>query len=129
MAQQMKEPMYIEPNVPHHTIEKIPTPTGYRILISVAEVEERTKGGIIKPDSLKTKEETASIVGRVIKMGPDCYSDPDRFPSGPYCKEGDLVMIRAYAGTRFKIDGKEYRIINDDTIESTLKTPDGIERA
>jgi chaperonin GroES len=121
--------MYTEPTLSKETLDKLPRPTGYRILISIAEVEEKTRGGIILPDSLKAKEDTASIIGRVLKMGPDCYLDSARFPSGPYCKEGDLVMIRAYAGTRFRIEGKEYRILNDDVIESLVDSPNGIERA
>lgn len=121
--------MYSESKLPDGILEKLPKPKGYRILISVPEIEDRTKGGIIRPDSIKTKEETASIVGQVLEMGPDCYLDPDRFPSGSYCREGDWVMFRAYSGTRFKIGGKEFRLINDDVVEATLSGPEGIERA
>jgi len=120
--------MYEASKLSKETLDKLPTPKGYRILIAVPDVEEKTKGGIIRPDVLKTKEETASIVGQVLIMGEDCFSDPDRFPGGPYCREGDWVMFRAYSGTRFKIDGKEFRLINDDVVEATLKSPDGIER-
>lgn len=121
--------MYSESKLPDGILEKLPQPKGYRILISVPEIEEKTKGGIIRPDSIKTKEETASIVGQILEMGPDCYLDPDRFPNGPYCREGDWVMFRAYSGTRFKIGGKEFRLINDDVVEATLSGPEGIERA
>ena len=120
--------MYSESKISKEIVDKLPVPTGYRILISVPEVEEKTKGGIIRPDVLKTKEETASIVGQVLRMGPDCYSDPDRFPDGPYCKGGDWIMFRAYSGTRFKVGGKEFRLINDDSVEATLNDPEGIER-
>lgn len=121
--------MYEASKLSKEVLDKLPTPKGYRILIAVPEVEEKTKGGIIRPDILKTKEETASIVGQVLSMGDDCYADPDRFPAGPYCREGDWVMFRAYSGTRFKVGGKEFRILNDDSIEATLDDPDGIERA
>jgi len=121
--------MYAEAKLSQGILDKLPVPKGYRILISVPEIEEKTKGGIIRPDSLKTKEETASIVGQVLELGPDCYRDPDRFPNGPYCKEGDWIMFRAYSGTRFRIEGKEFRLLNDDVIEATLAGPEGIERA
>lgn len=120
--------MYKEAKLSEDILGKLPTPKGYRILIAVPAVEEKTKGGIILPDSVKSKEETASIAAQVIDMGPDCYADPDRFPSGPYCKDGDWIMIRAYSGTRFKIGEKEFRLINDDTVEATLNGPQGIER-
>jgi len=121
--------MYSEIKVSKEILNKLPRPTGYRILIVVPEVEEKTKGGIIRPDVLKTKEETASIVGQVLSMGPDCYSDPDRFPEGPYCEPGSWIMFRAYSGTRFKVGGKEFRLINDDSVEAILDNPEGIERA
>lgn len=121
--------MYTGTALSRETIDKLPRPAGYRILIAIAEVEEKTKGGIIRPDVLKTREETASIIGQVLDMGPDCYLDPDRFPDGPYCKRGDWIMFRAYSGTRFKVDGKEFRLINDDVVEATLTDPNGIERA
>lgn len=121
--------LYTESKISQEILDKLPYPTGYRILIVVPEVEEKTKGGIIRPDALKTKEETASIVGRVLRMGSDCYSDPDRFPEGPYCGSGDWIMFRAYSGTRFKVGGKEFRLINDDSVEAILNDPDGIERA
>ena len=120
--------MYTEAKLSKEIFDKLPEPEGYRILIAVPDVEEKTKGGILLPDSLKSKEETASIVGQVLAMGNDCYADPARFPSGPYCKEGDWVMFRAYTGTRFKIGNKEFRLINDDSVEATLNGPEGIER-
>lgn len=121
--------MYTEAKLSKDILSKLPRPKGYRILVAISGVEEKTKGGIILPDAVKAKEETASIAAQVIEMGPDCYADPDRFPSGPYCSEGDWIMIRAYSGTRFKIDEKEFRLINDDTVEATLNGPDGIQRA
>ena len=120
--------MYEASKLSKEILGNLPAPKGYRILIAVPEVEEKTKGGIIRPDAIKSREETASIVGQVLEVGPDCYSDPDRFPEGPYCREGDWVMFRAYSGTRFKVGGKEFRLINDDVVEATLSNPEGIER-
>ena len=72
--------------------------------------------------------EVASIVGFVIAMGPDCYKDEKRFPTGPWCKEGDFVLMRSYSGTRISIHGKEFRLINDDTPEAVVQDPRGIKR-
>lgn len=121
--------MYEASKLSKETLDKLPVPKGYRILIAVPTIEDKTKGGILLPDSLKTKEETAAVCGQVLAMGDDCYADPDRFPSGPYCQEGDWIMQRSYSGTRFKVDGKEFRLINDDTVEAVIGSPDMIERA
>jgi len=111
------------------TTEGLPEPKGYRILIALPEVQEKTAGGIIRPDDLRKKEETASIVGLVLKMGSDCYADEGRFPSGSYCKPGDYVIFRSYSGTRFKIKNREFRLINDDTVEGVVADPSIFERA
>jgi co-chaperonin GroES (HSP10) len=71
-------------------------------------------------------EEVGSIVGFVLKMGPDAYADAQRFPSGAYCKEGDWVLMRSYSGTRFSVHGKEFRLINDDSVEAVVEDPRGI---
>ena len=107
---------------------QLPEPQGYKILIALPEAEEKSEGGIIMADITRRVEETASIIGFVIKMGPDCYKDEKRFPNGAYCKEGDFVIMRAYSGTRMKIHGKEFRIINDDTVEAIVQDPTGIVR-
>jgi chaperonin GroES len=107
----------------------LPVPKGYRILVALPDSQEKTAGGIIKPDDLRKKEETASMLGLVLDMGPDCYADEGRFPSGAYCKPGDWVIIRSYSGTRFKIKGREYRLINDDTVEGVVSNPKVFERA
>ncbi|MCG3774462.1 MAG: 10 kDa chaperonin [Nitrospira sp.] len=103
--------------------KNLPAPSGYRILIEMPMLEEKTAGGIIRPDAFKRQEEVASIIGHVVKMGPTAYADKDRFPSGPWCQEGDFVVFRSYSGTRIMYSGKEYRIINDDTVEGTIKDP------
>jgi co-chaperonin GroES (HSP10) len=108
---------------------KRPEPKGFKVLIAVPELDGKTEGGVIMPDALKSMEETASIIGFVIKTGPEAYTDKERFPSGPYCEEGDFVIFRSYSGTRFKVMGKEFRIINDDTVEAVVEDPRGYSRA
>ena len=107
---------------------KLPKPQGYKVLIGVPEVSDKTEGGVFMPDGLKSAEETASIIGFVMSLGPDCYADKDKFPNGPFCKEGDFVIFRSYSGTRFKIHGKEFRLINDDTVEAVVDDPRGYAR-
>lgn len=108
---------------------KLPEPTGYRLLIALPEIAEKTEGGVFMPDGLKKDEGTASIIGFVLKAGPDAYSDKLRFPNGSWCKEGDFVIFRSYSGTRFKVHGKEFRLINDDTVEAVVDDPRGYTRA
>ena len=108
---------------------KLPEPSGYRLLIAVPEISEKTEGGVFMPDQLKKAEETASIVGFVVKAGSEAYADVNKFPSGPWCKEGDFVIFRSYSGTRFKVMGKEFRLINDDTVEAVVEDPRGYSRA
>ena len=108
---------------------KLPEPKGFKVLIAVPALDGKTEGGVIMPDALKSMEETASIIGFVIKTGPEAYTDKERFPSGPYCEEGDFVIFRSYSGTRFKVMGKEFRIINDDTVEAVVEDPRGYSRA
>ena len=106
--------------------ERMPIPTGYKILIALPEASEKTDGGIIKADETKRIEEIGSVCGMVIALGPDCYKDKSRFPGDPYCKEGDWVLMRSYSGTRFAIDGTEVRLINDDSVEAVVQDPRGI---
>ena len=108
---------------------KLPEPSGYRLLIAVPEVSEKTEGGVYMPDQLKKAEETASVIGFVIKVGPEAYSDAIKFPSGPWCKEGDFIIFRSYSGTRFKVMNREFRLINDDTVEAVVEDPRGYSRA
>lgn len=106
-----------------------PRPCGYKLLIAIPAVEERTAGGIIRPDNLRTQEQTASVIGYVVELGPDAYSDHDKFPTGPFCKQGDWVVFRSYSGTRIKRKGQEFRLINDDTVEAVIDDPREFERA
>lgn len=109
--------------------KQLPDPSGYRLLCAVPEVETTTEGGIIKADITLHHEELLTVVLFVMKMGPDCYKDESRFPSGPWCKEGDFILVRPHAGTRVKIHGREFRIINDDAVEAVVEDPRGIKRA
>lgn len=109
-------------------VDYVPVPKGYRMLIAMPVVEEKTQGGVYRPDQERSREETASIVGQVVDMGPDCYHDKAKFPNGPWCELGDWVLFRSYAGTRFKINGREFRFVNDDTIEGTVRDPRHIKR-
>lgn len=108
---------------------QLPTPSGYRILCSIPEINKTFNSGLIKADVTLQNEELLTTVLFVIKMGPDCYGDKTRFPSGPWCKEGDFILVRPHAGTRVKIHGIEFRVINDDAVEATVEDPRGISRA
>jgi chaperonin GroES len=118
-----------EKTVEDSTARKIPEPSGYKLLIKPLEVKEKTESGIYMPDSLKNAEQTASVIGFVVKVGLDAYKDTEKFPNGPYCKEGDFVIFRSYSGTRFKVDKQEFRLINDDTVEAVVDDPRGYTRA
>jgi co-chaperonin GroES (HSP10) len=107
----------------------LPEPSGYRILVAIPEQDKEYESGILKSDATLYQEEVLSTVFFVVKMGPDCYKDPKRFPNGPWCKVGDFVLARPNSGTRLKIHGREFRIINDDTVEGVVQDPRGISRA
>ena len=109
--------------------KQLPDPSGYRILVAMPVAEEKTEGGILKANQTIKDEEVSNICGMVIKLGPDCYQDERRFPSGPWCKEKDWVVFRAYSGTRMKMYGQEFRLINDDTVEAVVEDPTGVVRA
>ena len=96
---------------------------------NMADGSEKYDSGLIKADTTKHFEEVLSTVFFVVKLGPDCYKDKDRFPSGPWCKEGDFILARPNSGTRLKIHGKEFRLINDDSVEAVVQDPRGISRA
>ena len=108
---------------------QLPDVKGYRILCMVPEADEAYDSGLIKSDKVKSIEESATVCLFVMQLGDLAYQDKDRFPSGAWCKEGDFVITRAYSGTRIKIHGKEFRIINDDTVEAVVDDPRGYERA
>jgi len=108
---------------------QLPEPSGYRILCAIPDMEKEYDSGILKADSTLHREEVLSTVFFVVKMGPDCYQDKTRFPNGPWCKVGDFILARPNSGTRLKIHGREFRIINDDSVEGVVLDPRGITRA
>lgn len=108
---------------------QLPKPVGYRILIALPQIEETFESGIVKANITTHQEQILSVVGLVLDMGDQAYGDPERYPSGPWCKVGDYVMFRANTGTRFKFNGVEYRLMNDDSIEATVSDPRGVTRA
>ena len=109
--------------------KQLPKPSGYRILCAIPEAEKEYEGtNLIKADETMRNEETLTTVLFVVDMGPDCYQDPNRFPSGPWCKKGDFILVRPYAGSRLVIHGREFRLINDDSVEGIVDDPRGITR-
>ena len=104
-------------------------PTGYRILVRVPKVAEQTPAGVHLPQGVRKLEESASIIGEVIALGPLAYKDAEKFPTGAWCGLGDFIVMRAYSGTKFKFGEADYRLINDDTVEGVTTKPDEIERA
>ena len=111
------------------TAMQLPEPAGFRLLVALPEVDEKTEGGILKAVETMQVEQITTICGFVLKIGPDAYKDSSRFPSGPYCEEGDWVIFRSYSGTRVKIHEKEFRLINDDTVEAVVQDPRGVMKA
>jgi co-chaperonin GroES (HSP10) len=108
--------------------KQLPDPSGYRILCAIPEVEEAFESGILKSDETRRHDELLTTVLFVVALGPDCYKDKERFSSGPWCKEGDFILVRPNAGTRVVIHGREFRIINDDSVEAVVQDPRGISR-
>lgn len=108
---------------------QIPDPATYHLLCVLPEIDEQYESGLIKAGQTMHFEEVLSPVLFVVKMGPDAYKDEKRFPGGPSCEVGDFVLVRPNTGTRIKIHGKEFRIINDDSVEAVVQDPRGITRA
>jgi co-chaperonin GroES (HSP10) len=108
--------------------KQLPRPAGYHVLCAVPEVEEEFENGLIKSSQTVYTEEMLTTVLFVVALGPDAYKDPKKFPSGPWCKQGDFVLVRPNAGSRLVIHGKDFRLINDDTIEAVVDDPRGIKR-
>jgi len=107
-------------------LERMPSPTGWRLLILPYRGKGKTDGGIYLPDKVVEEQTVSTQVGYVLKVGPLAYQDSEKFPSGPWCKQGDWVMFARYAGSRFKIDGGEVRILNDDEILACIGEPEDI---
>jgi co-chaperonin GroES (HSP10) len=107
---------------------QIPEPATYHLLCMLPEAKEEYEGGLLKASQTMQYEELLSSVLFVAKVGPDAFKDEKRFPSGPSCKAGDFIIVRPNTGTRMKIHGTEWRIINDDSVEATVDDPRGIQR-
>ena len=104
-------------------VEKIPQPSGWRMVLFPLKLQGKTKGGVLLTDDTVTESQVTTNICKVLKMGPECYKDKEKFPSGSWCKEGDWVLITRYAGSRIRIDGGELRIINDDEILAVVDDP------
>ena len=117
------------PETAEEKAKQLPEPTGYHILVALPEVEDKFDSGLLKSDVTKHEEQVLATVFFVIKLGSDCYKDDKRFPNGPWCKEGDFILARPNTGTRLKIHGREFRLINDDCVEAVVQDPRGISRA
>ena len=108
---------------------QLPKPAGWRILCAVPDLDEKFEGSdLYRPDTVTDQERFATVVLFVVAMGKDCYSDQKKYPYGPWCKEGDFIIVRQYSGTRMRIHDKEFRIIYEDQVEATVDDPRGITR-
>ena len=117
---------------PEEKATSLPRPTGWKILCIVPDFSEKLDGtdlDLVKPTSILKQEEHATTVLFVLEVGPDAYKDQAKFPTGAWCKKGDFILVRTYSGTRFKIFGKEFRLINDDQVDAVVQDPRGITRA
>ena len=119
-----------EPTITEEALDaSMPHAVGYKILIMLPNVDDAYEGGILKSGKDKHIEEIYSVVGRVIDIGPDAYTDKTKFPTGPWCKLGDWVLFRALTGSRYKVFEKEVRMINDDSVDAVVDSPKGLTRA
>ena len=100
---------------------KLPTPTGWRILVLPFRMNEKSKGGVLFANETIDKQQVASQCGNILAMGPQCYTDKERYPEGPWCKVGDWVIFARYAGSRIQIEGGEVRLLNEDEILATVQ--------
>jgi len=122
-----QEQPYLNPTLIDQTLlDRMPTPTGWRLLILPYRGSGHTDAGILLPHEVQEKSQISTQVGYILKAGPLAYEDKDKFPTGPWCKAKDWVMFARYAGSRFQIDGGEVRILNDDEILATILSPDDI---
>ena len=127
----MTEPATDQPVLTDKEIDaQLPKPVGYRVLVALPQQKDTYEGSnILKTDTTKRHDHIMSIMGLVMDMGDQAYADKERFPTGAWCKQGDYVMFRANTGTRFTVNGLEYRLMNDDSIEAVIDDPAGIQRA
>jgi len=105
---------------------KLPKPTGWRMLVLPFKMPEKTRGGLFLGQETLERQQVASTCGLVLAQGPDCYKETEKFPDGPWCKKGDWVIFARYAGSRIQIDGGEVRLLNDDEVLATIENPEDI---
>lgn len=139
LPQYLKDLINAEKNIDSETVDapsdaekarQLPKPSGYKILCAVPPAEDTFEDSMLVKAAISQRiEEQTTTVLFVVAVGPDAYQDKERYPSGPWCKEGDFVLVRAYSGTRFKIHGREFRVINEDQVEGTVEDPRGYARA
>ena len=120
--------MYSSEATAEEKARQLPRPSGYHILCAIPEIEKEYDSGIVKADETVRNEEILTTVLFVVDLGPDCYKDASKFPSGSWCQKGDFVLVRPNAGSRLVIHGREFRLINDDTVEGVVADPRGIKR-
>jgi co-chaperonin GroES (HSP10) len=128
------DPAYVKPEdrvldpskIDRDTLERLPSPTGWRLLILPYRGKGRTEGGILLPDAIVDRESVATVCGYVLKVGPLAYGDKKKFPSGAWCAEKDWIIFGRYAGARFRIDGGEVRVLNDDEVIAVIQDPEDI---
>ena len=116
------------PQTAEEKATQLPKAVGYKILVALPEAEDKFESGLVKSDETKRMEEVLATVFFVVDLGPDCYTDKERYPSGPWCKKGDFILARPNSGTRLKIHGREFRMINEDTVDAVVQDPRGISR-
>jgi len=113
-------------NLEGSVLDRIPRPTGWRVVILPYRGAEKTKGGIVLAEQTKEKQQLTTVCGYVLALGDLAYKDEGKFPNGPWCKEGDWVIFGRYAGARIGLDGGEIRILNDDEILARINNPEDI---
>jgi co-chaperonin GroES (HSP10) len=124
LAAKQKERLESKEEAKHAS--QLPDPVGYKLLIALPERKDVTEGGIALAEETIRREEVGAVCGLVLKIGPDAYMDKAKFPTGPWCKVGQWVLMRSYSGTRIKVRGKEFRLLNDDSIDGVVEDPAGI---
>jgi len=123
---QKSEPKYALEQKYKEQTEKLPKPTGWRIIVLPFKMNDKTKGGVLMTESTLERQQVGSQCGLVLAMGPQCYKDTERYPDGPWCKVNDWVVFARYAGSRIQIEGGEIRLLNDDEILATVQNPEDI---
>ena len=127
LSEAYEQPKVLNPDaISGSLLERLPSPTGWRLLILPYRGKGKTESGVYLPDQVVEQNQVSTQVGYVLKAGPLAYQDEEKFPKGPWCKEKDWVMFARYSGSRFNIDGGEVRILNDDEILARISNPEDV---